>query len=92
MVSSVFPSALCTGAHRLIVAERNWPGMRNTPEYHNVKRLEEYILPHHLEVYFERCALTAPQIVSTHGVNNVLYPLQQSIFSANCLFLTLTRE
>jgi hypothetical protein len=67
--------------------------MRNTPEYHNVKRLEEYILPHDLEFWnFERCALIAPQIVSMHGVNSVLYPLQQSIFSANCSFLTLTRE
>ena len=44
--------ALCAGANWLIVAERNWPGMRNTPEYHNVKRLEEYTLPHLLELKF----------------------------------------
>jgi hypothetical protein len=52
MVSSVFPSALYTRTHWLTVAERNWPGMRNTPEYHNVKRLEEYILPHRLDFWF----------------------------------------
>jgi len=27
----------------LSAAEREWPGMKNTPEYHNVKRLDEYI-------------------------------------------------
>ena len=29
--------------HLLSVIEREWPGMRNTPEYHNVRRLDEYI-------------------------------------------------
>ncbi len=27
--------------HLFDAAEREWPGMKNTPEYHNVKRLDE---------------------------------------------------
>jgi len=41
MVSDVFPSHLHTSVHLLDAAEREWPGMKNTPEYHNVKRLNE---------------------------------------------------
>ena len=40
MVSDEFPILLNSPAHLLDAAEREWPGMKNTPEYHNVKRLD----------------------------------------------------
>ena len=66
--------------------------MKNTPEYHNVKRLDEYIVLSLASFDFERFDLVAPQIVLTPGVNNVLCHLLPSISSANCSFMTLTRE
>jgi cyclin-dependent kinase 8/11 len=35
--------------------ERNWPGMRNTPEYHNVKRLEDS--PNRLDAWCKQRSL-----------------------------------
>ena len=40
MVSDDFPIIQHLSVH-LYAAEREWPGMKNTPEYHNVKRLNE---------------------------------------------------
>jgi hypothetical protein len=40
MVSDNFSIRLHTPVQLLDVAEREWPGMKNTPEYHNVKRLD----------------------------------------------------
>jgi hypothetical protein len=40
MVSDDFPIPLHTPVHLLDVAEREWPGMKHTPQYHNVKRLD----------------------------------------------------
>jgi hypothetical protein len=41
MVCDTFLVLLPSSVHFLGVAEREWPGMKNTPEYHNVKRLDE---------------------------------------------------
>jgi cyclin-dependent kinase 8/11 len=37
------PCSSIRGGISFISAEREWPGMRNTPEYHNVKRLDECV-------------------------------------------------
>ncbi len=41
MVSDTLPIPTNMSVHLLGTAEREWPGMKNTPEYHNVKRLDE---------------------------------------------------
>jgi hypothetical protein len=65
--------------------------MKNTPEYHNVKRLDEYIVLSLARFDSECFDMVAPQIVLTAGVNNVLCHLLPLISSASCSSMTLTR-
>jgi hypothetical protein len=93
MVSNAFPIVLHESEHHLGAAEREWSGMKNTPEYHNVKRLDECVSFLFLGSFdLERLDLVAPQIVLTPGVNNAICLLLLLISLASCSFMTLTRE